>query len=295
MYEAIIQLEQELDAGSEKVKENLHLLRSIMILPYYGYGSDTFVRLKGRVMEKDKKQNDKEESHSGEQTLSMIRRLALSAIPNIRLSATFAGMHQEVETNDKGYFEVVFKTDTPIDYKEAGYGVKLRLLERKTDEDEMETEGRIFVPEPDARFSVISDIDDTVLVANATSFLGQLKRSLLQDAQERSPFPGIAALLQVLKGSNNPLFYVSSSQWNLFSFLVNFLEANNIPKGPLLLHDKADDHEKVDGHQQKLDQICAILRTYPHLSFILIGDSGKDDPEIYRQVVKDFPDQVLCI
>lgn len=295
LHAAIIQLEQELDAGREQIKESLHLLRPIMILPFYGYGSDTFVYLKGRVMEKDKKQDDKEEEHAAEQSLSMLRRFALSAIPHIRLTASFAGMHQEVETNDEGYFEITFKPDTPINYKEAGDCVKLKLLERKTDEDETEAEGRLFIPEKDARFGVISDIDDTVLVANATSVLGQIKRSLLQDAVERSPFPGIASLLQVLKGSNNPLLYVSSSQWNLYNFLVNFLEAHHIPKGPLFLRDKGNEHESNKKGQHKHDQITRIFRTYPHLSFILIGDSGKDDPEIYREVVRNYPDQVLCV
>ncbi|MFD2999919.1 App1 family protein [Pontibacter toksunensis] len=295
LNKATEQLQQELNAGREKVKEDLHLLRPIMILPFYGYGSDSYAFLKGRVMEKDKKQDDKEEENSGEQSLSMLRRFALSAIPHIKLSASFAGMHQEVETNQEGYFEIEFKTDSPIDYQKAGHCVKLELLECKTGEDEMETEGHLFVPEKDARFCVISDIDDTVLVSNATSFLGQLKQNLLQDAQERSPFPGIAALLQALKGSNNPLFYVSSSQWNLYSFLVSFLEAHDVPKGPLLLHDKADNHEKINERQHKLNQISNILRTYPHMSFILIGDSGKDDPEIYRQLAQDFPNQVLCI
>lgn len=292
---AIVQLEQELDAGREQVKESLHLLRPIMILPFYGYGSDTYVYLKGRVIEKDKKQNDAEEEEGLGQSLSMLRRFALSAIPTIRLSVAFAGQQQEVETDKEGYFEVAFKTDTPINYKETGYTVQLKLLERKTDEDAMEAEGRIFVPQADARFGVISDMDDTVLVANATSTLGQLKRTLLQDAQERTPFPGIAALLQVLKGRNNPLVYVSSGQWNLFSFLVNFLEANHIPKGPILLRDHGNDNEENGKQQHKLEQIRAILRTYPTLSFMLIGDSGKDDPEIYRQVSQEFTDQIACI
>ncbi|SFU63363.1 Phosphatidate phosphatase APP1 [Pontibacter akesuensis] len=295
MDEALVQLGQELDAGREQLKENLHLLRPIMILPFYGYGSDTYVYLKGRVIEKDKKQNDGQEEHALEQSLSMLRRFALSAIPNIRLSVAFAGQQQEVETDKEGYFEVEFNTETPINYKETGYTVQLKLLERKTDEDAMEAEGRIFVPQDDARFGVVSDIDDTVLVANATSTLGQLKRTLLQDAQERSPFPGIASLLQVLKGRNNPLVYVSSGQWNLYSFLVSFMEAHHIPKGPILLRDHGSENEEDDKRQHKLEQIRAVLRTYPRLSFILIGDSGKDDPEIYRQVSQEFPDQVKCI
>ncbi|WP_347157443.1 hypothetical protein [Pontibacter chitinilyticus] len=176
LYEAVIQLEQELDAGREQLKENLHLLRPVMILPFYGYNSDTYVYLKGRVIEKDKKQDDADEENSGEQSLRMLRRFALSAIPHARLTASFAGMHLEVETNKEGYFEAEFTSDTPINYQENGFSVKLRLLERRTEEDEIETEGRLFVPEKDACFGIISDMNDTVLVADAANFLSQLKR-----------------------------------------------------------------------------------------------------------------------
>lgn len=295
LHEALVQLEQELDVAREQTKEKLHLLRPIMVLPFYGFGTDTSVYLKGRVLEKDKKQNDEQEQNAGEQSLSMLRRFALSAIPRIRLTASFAGVQQEVETDDLGYFEVKFKPGAQINYQEAGYRVKLKLLERKTDEDAMEAEGRVFVPAADARFGVISDIDDTVLVADATSTLGQLKRTLLRDAQERNPFPGISALLRVLKGRNNPLFYVSSSQWNLYSFLVNFLELNDIPQGPLLLHDHRSQNNESSKREHKRSQICSVLRSYPDLNFILIGDSGKVDPEIYWQVVQDMPGRILCI
>ncbi|MBC5993865.1 App1 family protein [Pontibacter cellulosilyticus] len=295
LYEAFVRLEQEVDAGREKIKEDLHLLRPIQILPFYGYGSEIYVYLKGRVIEKDKKQDDKQEANSGEQLLSMVRRFGLSAIPHVKVRASFAGMQQEVETNKEGYFEIEFTPDKPIDYQEAGYCMKLELLERKTGKDELEAEGRLFVPEQDARFGIISDVDDTVMISGMASITGQLKHSLFEDAQERSPFPGIASLLQVLKGSNNPLYYVSSSQWSMYSFLVSFMEAQDIPKGPLFLRDFGDNLEQNHKHRIKYNQICGILRTYSNLKFILIGDSGKNDPEVYQQVVQDYPEQVLCV
>jgi phosphatidate phosphatase APP1 len=95
----------------------------------------------------------------------------------------------------------------------------------------------------------------------------------------------------------NPIFYVSSSPWNLYDLLVDFLEINKIPKGPLFLKDYGFTHNKLftESHGvHKPKQIRNILNAYPHLNFILIGDSGQHDPEIYAEVIKEFPGRILA-
>jgi phosphatidate phosphatase APP1 len=44
-----------------------------------------------------------------------------------------------------------------------------------------------------------------------------------------------------------------------------------------------------------LSQIEPLLALYPHLPFILIGDSGQRDPEIYLEVVKKYPKRIRVI
>jgi phosphatidate phosphatase APP1 len=41
--------------------------------------------------------------------------------------------------------------------------------------------------------------------------------------------------------------------------------------------------------------IRRLLQTFPHLPFVLIGDSGEQDPEIYRAVVKEYPKRIRVI
>jgi len=41
--------------------------------------------------------------------------------------------------------------------------------------------------------------------------------------------------------------------------------------------------------------ITRILDTYPTLPFLLIGDSGQEDPEIYREVVARYPRRILAV
>jgi phosphatidate phosphatase APP1 len=123
---------------------------------------------------------------------------------------------------------------------------------------------------------------------------------LLENARTRLPFPGVAAFYRALergaRGTGaNPIFYVSSSPWNLHDVIVDFLDAQNIPAGPMLLRDWDLGREMMHTRDYKLAQIREILATYPALPFILVGDSGQQDPEIYGNVVGEFPGRVLAI
>jgi phosphatidate phosphatase APP1 len=126
------------------------------------------------------------------------------------------------------------------------------------------------------------------------------------NARTRLPFPGVAAFYRALHhGSRgqaasaaNPIFYVSSSPWNLYDVIADFLDLQGIPAGPILLRDWdlwAGAHAAKGHHTHKLSQITRIFDTYPALPFILIGDSTQEDPEIYRHVVAAHPSRVLAI
>lgn len=304
LIESIARMEDQLSKAKFSIKEKLHLLDPIKIMPYYGFGSDTYVYLKGRVLENEKVKEKSEGNSTLEHIKNTYKRYESDEIPGIKLKAMFADQEMEVETDDEGYFQFEFRFESPVDYDIHGNEVKLKLLETKTDKDETEASGFIFVPGKDAEYGVISDIDDTVLVSKITHILGRLKLMLLKDASERTPFPGIAAFLRALcKGSDNkglnPLFYVSGSEWNLFDLLINFFRFHDIPEGPLLLRDKgftADkgEFETAEG-KYKQDKIHHILDTYPELKFICIGDSGQQDPEIYKEIVDKFPGRILGI
>ena len=83
----------------------------------------------------------------------------------------------------------------------------------------------------------------------------------------------------------------------MYDLLIDFLDVNDIPEGPLLLRDFGLDanKESADHMGHKFKEIKNILMAYPHLNFVLIGDSGQEDPKIYREIVKKFPGRVLAI
>ena len=111
-------------------------------------------------------------------------------------------------------------------------------------------------------------------------------------ALTRVPFAGAPELYRDLADGGNPFFYVSSSPWNLHSFLSAFLDHRDFPRGPILLRDLIGTRA---GRARKHERIEEILALHPQLRFVLIGDSGERDPQIYADIVRDHPGRVLAV
>jgi phosphatidate phosphatase APP1 len=80
--------------------------------------------------------------------------------------------------------------------------------------------------------------------------------------------------------------------------IERFLGIQNLPPGPLFLKDWGiDEHKfiKEDTKRYKLARIDMLLATYPALQFVLIGDSGQEDPEIYAEVIRRWPDRICAV
>ena len=162
----------------------------------------------------------------------------------------------------------------------------------------MRSTGQVLVPN-EARFGIISDIDDTVVRSHATSVLKMAWIVVVNNAHARLPFEGVPAFYEALRrGADgevfNPIFYVSSSPWNIYDVLEDFLNVHGVPEGPIFLKDWSP---TVLGkhHSHKLGIIRNLLATYPDLPFVLIGDSGEHDPEIYHQVVREHPGRIRAV
>ena len=162
----------------------------------------------------------------------------------------------------------------------------------------------LLIPPVTAEFGVISDIDDTIMHTGVTSFLKWrvVRNSLFKNAYDRISLEGSPQFYKTLHMGKegygkNPVFYLSNSPWNLYEYLKLFLEINDFPKGPILLRDFRTPFDKTlkpeKPHKQK--EILNILKTYPDLKFILIGDSGEHDPRIYTDIAVQFPDRILAI
>jgi phosphatidate phosphatase APP1 len=232
--------------------------------------------------------------------LNMLQRWMSREIPGARVQAHWGGQDFTGSTDDEGYFRIEIPTEGRLPADTSWHDVALHLPAFPNAPTAV---AKVLVPLPQAQFGIISDIDDTVIFTAATNYLRMARIVLLGSAYSRLPFKGVAAFYRGLeKGSAgapvNPFFYVSSSPWNLYDVLRDLFEYRSIPAGPLLLQDFGIDATKfihLSHHEHKLGSIHDIFERYPGMQFLLIGDSGQEDPEIYREVVRRYPERVLAV
>jgi phosphatidate phosphatase APP1 len=181
--------------------------------------------------------------------------------------------------------------------------IPIKLIEAPGPFTQNVIRAEMMIPPVDAEYGIISDIDDTIIRTGATNLLAMGRTVLFSNARTRLPFAGVSAFYRSLQlgrngKRNNPFFYVSSSPWNLYDLLIDFMDHNEIPQGPLLLRDfglQSESFMSGDHLGHKLKEIKRILDSYPNLNFVLVGDSGEHDPVIYLEVVKQFPGRILSI
>ncbi|UII28083.1 DUF2183 domain-containing protein [Fulvivirga maritima] len=236
---------------------------------------------------------------------AMISRYLSEAIPDVRVQVRLFGYEKEVVTNENGLFEAVFEFEEELP-QQGWHKACFKVLDKIVDDQkEIETETEVYLEEANSCYGIISDVDDTILISHATQTLRKLRLILTKNSKTRLPFTGVAAFYDALRrgtksDASNPIFYVSSSEWNLYDFLENFCEVRNIPKGPFLLQElKTSLWELMSSgggtHNHKLIKIRHLFDLYDDLSFILIGDSGQKDSELYAQITQEFPDRVKAI
>ncbi|MFD2164048.1 App1 family protein [Paradesertivirga mongoliensis] len=298
-------LEAKYDDLRFDLKRKLGLNDPVQIIPYRSYGTVNRLYLKGRVLE------DKKIAASGDKDtilnnlVNMYKRFESDEVPNAVLKVDFQDQTHQLVTDDEGYYMINLEPTFPIETTDIWHTLEIELENAPIPFiPGLKAVSEVLVPPSDAEYGIISDIDDTIVETSATNVLAMSRTVFLHNARTRLPFAGVSAFYKSLQlgrngKRNNPFFYVSSSPWNMYDLLKEFMDLNEIPAGPLLLRDFGLQENKFfssGGHMgHKFKEIENILLTYPTLNFVLIGDSGQEDPSIYREVVKQYPGRILAI
>lgn len=297
-------IEAHFDALKYRLGGRLGGEEPIKIIAYRGYGTSEQVVLTGRVLEDQGVGPVSDNDTLWTNLVNTYKRFESDEVPGARVQARFAGAEQVVVANEEGFFELRIAPADPLPADRLWHPVELELLDPQPEGyGPVHATGYALVPPPGARFGVISDIDDTVVQTDATNVLRMARTVFLGSARTRLPFKGVAAFYKALQAGTagiavNPLFYVSSSAWNLYDLLTEFFEIEGIPLGPLHLRDWGVSEKEIlpiTHRQYKLDAIRQILDRYPALPFLLIGDSGQEDPEIYHEIVHEDPNRILAV
>ena len=265
---------------------------SFRIEAYLGHGSAEGVVVRGRVLDDP----PLSEAVEGEGVAAAVRRtlrgFVTDELPDVPLRVTVAGETVAAVTDDEGYFLARLRPDADRLAAPWTTGTVELADEYRGLPGGHTVPVDVLVPHEEARFGILSDVDDTILETGVQRVGRMLLQTFTGSPLTRTPFPGAPELYRDLAAGVNPVFYVSSSPWNLHAFLVAFLRHRAFPLGPVLLRDLLG---SAAGREQKHGRIQEVLDLHPGLPFVLIGDSGEKDPEIYADIVRANPGRVLAV
>ncbi len=280
---------RELGDGKREIFRRVYGDRPARVVAYRGYGSRDVAHIRGRVLHGPPLPPASAEDRWWVNLANAYRRIESDEVRGARVRVHFQGTSQDVVADREGHFHARLGGFQAPTATTLWHDARVELLEPAGSP----AVAPVAIPDR-PRFGIISDLDDTVLQTDVRNIVRMGREVLFGNAYTRIPFPGVGAFYRALHAGQNPLFYVSSSPWNLYDLLSQFLHLHRIPAGPMDLRDWG-----VGGggghHGHKRQAIDRILGTYPDLPFILVGDSGQEDPEIYQGVVHDHPDRVLAI
>ncbi|MET0258453.1 MAG: phosphatase domain-containing protein [Methylobacterium sp.] len=284
----------------------LRLTSPPIVLPYRGWMGADAVHLTGRVVEDEKVIHARPTRSRWRNLWRTYRRYETDEIRRAEIAWSGFGLSGRTTTSREGFFSLAIeRSNLPDGLADAPWQTIALRLDGAPGYRfaPIRCEAAIRCVSPDAAFAVVSDIDDTIVETSAQHFLDHVRTVALNSAESRVAFPGIAFLYRALAagvrgGETNPIFYVSSSPWNLYELFAEFLERRGLPAGPMFLKDfgLTPTQWLTGSHAaHKTAAIETLLRGYPALAFILIGDTGQRDAEIYADIVRRHPGRILSV
>lgn len=233
--------------------------------------------------------------------VSVIHMFRIKPLENVEVKLNFRDIEVTTKTLDDGYFRFTIPFSENIASGWHSYQVSCKVY----DFGIVET-SELLKPF-ESKVGVISDIDDTFLVSHSGNFFKKLYVLLLKNINKRKVFEDVVPHYQALSraGQNdekayNSFFYVSSSEWNLYEFIVAFTKLHELPKAVIKLKKIKTGISDflftgAGSHDHKFEKIKDIIMFYPNLQYVLLGDDSQRDPYLYERIVKVFPINIKAV
>jgi phosphatidate phosphatase APP1 len=277
-----------------RVEDSVHVFRekrarkrgyTPTVIPYTGYGAPGWVRVLCRVLLT-------KPAPDGDVRYKKIRGWrSFTSVPvnDIAVTIVVGGVEERVTADRGGVVDSVIR----VDLAPGWHNITVRTDDAET------VDAAVLVIDPAVGVGIISDIDDTVMVtALPRPFLAAWNTFVL-DEHARRPVPGMAVLYERLMREHPgaPVFYLSTGAWNVAPTLSRFLSRNLYPPGPLLLTDWGPTHDRWfrSGRAHKVETLQRLAREFPTVRWLLVGDDGQHDEEIYGEFAASNPGNVEAI
>ena len=268
---------------------------------YRGYANEEELIVMGHVFKPTKTEDYAFEKKKFRNASSIIRLYRIKTQPNADVYLKHNNNTIHTKTLDDGHFKFCLPVDPNCGHGWIDYEVSI-IYNQKTI-----TVKESFIRPQTGNLGIISDIDDTFLVSHTKNPLRKIYVLLFRNVNSRKVFEDVVAHYQALSSSGrankkeqNAFFYVSSSEWNLYRFIIKFTDIHKLPKAVLLLKDIKTSLTNFfwsgrGNHNHKFEKIKHILEFYPNLKYVLLGDDSQEDPFLYEAICKIFPVNVIAV
>lgn len=274
------------------------------VIPYIGYGSTEWVRVLGRVL-----YMPSSNGASGADQDDTSFQPVVAQVSRVRGWRSFMSVHvpyypvrvlidghpvTEVASDRGGVIDHVI----PVKLSPGWHTISLQASGARS-EHSVEAHSPVYVVDPEANFGLISDVDDTILNTALPKPLVAAWNSFVVDEHARTSTPGMPVLYDHLlaKHPGAPVIYLSTGAWNVAPALTRFLERNLYPIGSLLLTDwgPTTDRWFRSGKEHKTRELARLAREFPHMKWVLVGDDGQHDEELYQRFATAHPENVVAV
>lgn len=253
-----------------------------VLKPYRGYGTTTHAHVLGRVLLEDPRvEREVERGY---------RQFITAPMEGLPVTVHIGEVTQVAETTHDGYFDI---------YAED-HGLAPGWHEAVVEaEGAQPTKAEVLITSDDEAFGIISDIDDTIMVTDLPRAFHAAYNSWIEFTDKRRPVDGMAEFYtEILRDHPDaPVFYLSTGAWNTYDTLIDFIEQQGLPKGPLLLTDWGPTPTRLfrSGQEHKRVSLRNLIITFPQIKWILVGDNGQHDPLTYGDLAAEHPTRVAGI
>jgi len=276
-------------------------LKKINLKLYRGYANDQEVIVFGHIFRSHLSSASTLENGKFRHAWAVVRMFRIKPLSNIKVTFSLNNWEVSSKTTSDGYFRFNLPLNQSLPNGWHSFDIRCQV-----DGQSLEEQGELLKPFP-GQLGVISDIDDTFLISHSNRVFRKLYVMLFRNVNRRKIFDDVVDHYQALSRSgqdsaeaSNAFFYVSSSEWNLYSFITRFAEIHQLPKAVIKL--KKIKTSLTDflmtgrgNHDHKFVKIKDIITFYPHLDYVLLGDDSQHDPYLYERVSKHFPLNVRAI
>lgn len=256
-----------------------------IVIPYPGYGSTSWIRILSRVLLARPSAVDEFRYKK----IRGWRSFTSVPVADASVVVTVGDVDYTIAADRGGVIDDVIA----VSLSPGWHTITMRA------EDSDPVDVPIFIVDPHVSVGLVSDVDDTVMVTALPRPLLAAWNTFVLDEHARTPVAGMAVLYEKLVQDHPgaPVIYLSTGAWNVAPTLTRFLSRHLYPRGPLLLTDWGPTHDRWfrSGREHKEQSLQRLADEFPNVKWILVGDDGQHDEEIYGDFATANPGRVAAV